>query len=70
MILYGLVCYQGYDSTGTQVQECPHPMEAVVEHQGNQYVVKSFNDWFDLQSELPFDLTVEAMEQIQEELRT
>jgi len=67
--VYGLVCYQGYDAEGNQVQECPHPMEAVLELRGNQYVVVSFNDWFDLQSKLPTNITQEVLNQTEAELQ-
>ena len=67
--VYGLVCYQGYDAAGNQVQECPHPMEAILELRGNQYVVTFFNDWFTLQDKIPTEITPETTERIWGELR-
>jgi len=48
--VYGLLCYQAYNAAGVQIAEYPHSMEAVLEWQGDQYAVVSFNDWVELQS--------------------
>lgn len=51
------------------MQECPHPMEAILELRGNQYVVTFFNDWFTLQDKIPTEITPETTERIWGELR-